>query len=181
MSHRSPSPFDRLAPVSDRYATLPVSDAFTWDACAPDVEPGEWYMVAFRSIRRAGADEARLTLHDDLAHEEAAVAPGFVDYFKGPLGPARSCLSFCIWQSRADARAAAGMPAHVRAVSLVEEMYESYTLEFHKVTRTAGGPLQFAGYDAAGSPEHVHVSGLGLHPVEPPATPLVPAPSPSTG
>ena len=172
---------DGLEPVSEGYASAPVAEAFTWRDTAQALGEGEWYMVAFRSIRRVGADEARLTLHDDLAHEEAAAAPGFVDYFKGPLGADRSCLSFCIWDSRADARAAAGMPAHVRAVSLVEEMYESYTLEFHKVTRTAGGPLQFAGYDAAGSPEHVHVSGLGLHPVEPPATPLVPAPSPSTG
>ena len=84
MSHRSPSPFDRLAPVSDRYATLPVSDAFTWDACAPDVEPGEWYMVAFRSVRRPDVDEARLTAHDDWAHAEAMGASGFVHYFRGP-------------------------------------------------------------------------------------------------
>ena len=167
--------------MSEGYASAPLADAFTWRDTARALGNGEWYLVAFRSIRRVGADEARLTLHDDLAHEEAAVAPGFVDYFKGPLGPDRSCLSFCMWQSRADARAAAGMPAHVRAVSLVEEMYESYTLEFHKVTRTAGGPLQFAGYDAAGSPDHVHVSGRGLHPVEPPAAPILPAPSPSPG
>ena len=167
--------------MSEGYASAPLADAFIWRDAARALGDGEWYLVAFRSIRRVGADEARLTLHDDLAHEEAAVAPGFVDYFKGPLGPDRSCLSFCMWQSRADARAAAGMPAHVRAVSLVEEMYESYTLEFHKVTRTAGGPLQFAGYDAAGSPDHVHVSGRGLHPVEPPAAPILPAPSPSPG
>jgi hypothetical protein len=172
---------DGLEPVSERYASAPVAEAFTWRDAASALGDGEWYMVAFRSIRRVGADEARLTLYDHLAHEEAAAAPGFVEYYKGPFAPDRSCLSFCMWQSRADARAAAGMPAHVRAVSLVEEMYESYTLEFHKVTRTAGGPLQFAGYDAAGSPEHVHVSGLGLHPVEPPAGPILPAPSPSTG
>ena len=160
---------------------MPVADAFTWHEASTDLGDGEWYLVAFRSVRRVGADESRLTLYDELAHQEAAGSHGFVAYFKGPCAVDRTCLSFCLWESRADARAAAGQPAHVRAVSLVEEMYESYTLEFHKVTRTAGGPLQFAGYDAAGRPEHVHVSGLGLHPVEPPATRLVQAPSPSTG
>ena len=52
-------------------------------------------------------------------------APGFVHYFKGPMGPDGSCLSFCLWQSRADARSAAGRPAHVEAVGLLDEMYES--------------------------------------------------------
>ena len=84
MSHRSPSPFDRLAPVSDRYATLPVADAFTWDACAAEVEPGEWYMVAFRSVRRAGVDEERLTAHDDWAHAEAMEAAGLRPLLQGP-------------------------------------------------------------------------------------------------
>lgn len=165
---------DGLEPVSERYATVPVAEAFTWRESAQALGDGEWYLVAFRSIRRVGADEARLTLHDDLAHEEAAASPGFVDYYKGPCAVDRTCLSFCMWQSRADARAAAGQPAHVRAVSLVEEMYESYTLEFHRVTRIASGPLQFDAYDAPGSPDHVHVSGLGLHPVEPPAASVLP-------
>ena len=58
MSVRPRQSFAQLGPVSDRYAMLPVAEAFTWEACAADVEPGEWYMVAFRSIRRTDADEA---------------------------------------------------------------------------------------------------------------------------
>jgi hypothetical protein len=142
----------RLAPVSTTYATLPIADAFNWDSASADLGDGEWYLVAFRSIRRAGADEERLTLFDELAHQEAAGSPGFVHYFKGPAAADGSCLSFCLWQTRADARAAAGRPDHVRAVSLIDEMYESYTLEFHRVTRDAGGPLSFAPYD--GVPVH---------------------------
>jgi hypothetical protein len=142
----------RLVPVSERYATLPIADAFNWDSASADLGDGEWYLVAFRSIRRAGADEERLTLFDELAHQEAAGSPGFVHYFKGPAAADGSCLSFCLWQTRADARAAAGRPDHVRAVSLIDEMYESYTLEFHRVTRDAGGPLSFAPYD--GVPVH---------------------------
>jgi hypothetical protein len=147
MSHRSPSRFDRLVPVSDRYATLPVADAFTWDACADDVEPGEWYMVAFRSVRRPEVDEARLTAHDDWAHTEAMGAPGFVHYFRGPTQDDGHCMSFCLWDSRAQARAAAGRPSHMEAVAITHEAYAQYTLEFHRVRRLAQGGFQFEVYD----------------------------------
>ena len=111
MSHRS-RPLDRLAPVSDRYASLPVADAFDWAACAADVAPGEWYMVAFRSIRRAGVDEDLLTAHDDWAHAEAMDAPGSSTTSRVPTTPDGRCMSFCLWDSRAEARDAAGRPAH---------------------------------------------------------------------
>ena len=71
MTDRSRPNFDQVAPVSDRYASLSVADAFTWEACADEVGPGEWYMVAFRSLRRVDADEMRLTAYDDWAHAEA--------------------------------------------------------------------------------------------------------------
>lgn len=168
----------RLAPVAANYATLPIADAFDWQDASAELGDGEWYLVAFRSVRRAEADEERLTLFDELAHQEAIASPGFVHYFKGPAASNGACLSFCLWQTRADARAAAGRPDHVRAVSLIDEMYESYTLEFHRVARVAGGPLTFESYDRApahGVPAHVHVAGLDLHPVEVPAASLLPA------
>ena len=140
--------FAALLPVGATYAGLPVSEAFDWHAADLALPAGEWYMVAFRSVRRAAADEALLCRHDDLAHEEAARSPGFVHYYRGPMMPDGSCLSFCLWDSRADARLASGGPAHVRAVSLIREMYETYTLEFLRVTRrTPGGPLAFEPYD----------------------------------
>ena len=107
---------------------------------------GEWYLVAFRSVRAAGADEARLDEYDERAHQEAAASPGFIHYLKGPRAPDGTCMSFCLWQTRADARAAAGKPDHVRAVSLLEEMYETYTLEYLTVRRVAGGALTFEPY-----------------------------------
>lgn len=125
---------ESLAPVSDRYATLPVAQAFDWRDVGRELGDGAWYLVAFRSIRKAGADEARLTDYDERAHLEAAAAPGFVHYFKGPIGADDTCLSFCLWNSRAEARAAAGRPDHVEAVSLLNEMYAAYTLEFQRVT-----------------------------------------------
>ena len=136
----------RLAPVSGAYASLPVADAFTWADGAAELTEGEWYLVAFRSIRAEGADEARLDEYDERAHLEAAASPGFIHYLKGPRSADGSCMSFCLWQSRADARAAAGKPDHLRAVSLLAEMYESYELEYHTVRREAGGPLTFAPY-----------------------------------
>jgi hypothetical protein len=160
--------FQRLAPVSDRYATMSVADAFTWDACLPDVDTGEWYMVAFRSIRRADADETRLTAYDDWAHTEAMDAPGFVHYFKGPANDRGECLSFCLWDSRADARAAAGRPAHVAAAALTFECYAEYGLEFHRVRRLAGAGFTFEPYDqevAQPSVEHAPASpGLRVQP-----------------
>jgi hypothetical protein len=146
MDARSRLPFERLAPVSDRYASLPVAEAFTWEACLADVPTGEWYMVAFRSIRRADSDEARLTALDDAAHAEAAQAPGFVHYLKGPSNAAGECMSFCLWTSRPEARAAAGRPAHVEAAGLTFESYAHYSLEFHRVRRVADG-FTFERYD----------------------------------
>jgi hypothetical protein len=163
-------PLQRLAPVSESYATLPVADAFNWQDASAELGDGEWYLVAFRSTRRTEADEARLTLFDELAHQEAATSPGFVHYFKGPAASDGSCLSFCLWQTRADARAAAGRPDHVRAVSLINEMYESYTLEFHRVAREAGGLLTFESYDKA----PVHGAPAMPLPVSPPREPLAP-------
>ena len=77
----------------------------------------------------------------------AAAAPGFVFYFKGPAAADRSCLSFCLWTGRREARAASGKPNHVEAVSLLNEMYESYNLEFLRVTGRPGQPLLFEPYD----------------------------------
>ena len=139
----------RLGPVGESYATLPIADAFNWGEATTELGDGEWYLVAFRSVRRPDADEARLEEFDERAHREASRAKGFVHYYKGPLADGGSCLSFCLWQTRAHARAAAGRPAHVRAVSLIDEMYALYALEFHRVRREAGGPLTFAPYDAA--------------------------------
>jgi hypothetical protein len=160
--------FQRLAPVSDRYATMPVADAFTWDACLADVEPGEWYMVAFRSTRRAGADEARLTAFDDWAHTEAMEAPGFVHYFKGPANDRGECMSFCLWTSRAEARAASGRPAHVEAAALTFESYAQYRLEFHRVRRATGGGFRFEPYDLGVTPPQAlparSIPGLRVQP-----------------
>src|SRR5262245_22111413 len=99
-----------LVPVSEAYATLPVADAFNWADAANELADGEWYLVAFRSIRAAGADEAKLDEYDERAHQEAAASPGFIHYLKGPRAADGTCMSFCLWQTREDARHAARKP-----------------------------------------------------------------------
>lgn len=140
--------FEDLAPTTGDYASLPLPDAFTWTSCAPRVEAGEWYLVAFRSNQREGADERLLEEYDLRAAEEAAQAPGFVHYYRGPLTSARECLSFCIWDSREHARTASRGPRHIEAITLVEQMYERYALEFHRLTKQADvDRLEFEPYD----------------------------------
>jgi hypothetical protein len=144
--------FDRLLPVSNDYATLPVADAFTWDACADPALAGEWYLVVFRSVQRIGADQEELRRMDDAAHDEAAGSPGFIHYFKGPANERRECLSFCLWDSRREAREAAGQPAHVAAISVISATYERYTLEFLRVTKRTGVTrFSFEPYDQPGA------------------------------
>ena len=159
-----------LAPVSEAYATLPVAQAFDWTAASRQLGRGEWYLVAFRSIRREGADEIRLAAFDDAAHHEAESSPGFVHYFKGPAASDGSCLSFCLWTSRADARAAAGQPHHLEAMSVLQEMYAAYTLEFLRVTGRVGMPLTFEPWDPA-SPAHGAEPSLGIGLTAPGALP----------
>ncbi len=138
-----------LQPVSDAYASLPIAEAFAWPPIEPVEREAEWYMVAFRSVRRRDADGVRLEAYDERAHQEATGAPGFVHYFKGPLAADGSCLSFCLWTGRPEARSAAGRPDHVEAVSLLGEMYESYRLEFLRVRSATDGTLTFEPYDLA--------------------------------
>ncbi len=159
-----------LAPISDAYAGLPVADAFDWRAAGEQLGAGEWYMVAFRSVRRSDADERMLTEFDERAHDEASRSEGYIHYFKGPLAADGSCLSFCIWTSRVAARAAAGKPLHAEAAGLVAEMYEHYTLEFLRLRRAAGGPLTFEPYDGPVPPLAAPEPG--------PAGPFSPAPAP---
>lgn len=142
-----------LVPTADDYARLPVAQALTWGECAANIAPGEWYLVVFRSILRADADKDRLQAYDDFAHADAEQADGFLHYFKGPLAADGSCLSFCLWNSRAEARAAAGRPAHREAVAIIGETYEAYTLEFARVRkRDISASLEFEPYDLQPDP-----------------------------
>jgi hypothetical protein len=89
--------------------------------------------VVFRSVRRETANAERLKEYDDRAHREVEHGAGLLHYFKGEPKERRECLSFCLWESRRQAREAIRRPHHTAAVALASEMYESYDLERYDV------------------------------------------------
>ena len=50
----------------------------------------------------------------------------------------RECLSFCLWESRGQARNAAGGASHREAAAITAKRYESYTLERYDLIRRGG-------------------------------------------
>ncbi|CAG8733048.1 13814_t:CDS:2, partial [Acaulospora colombiana] len=106
--------------ITPNYAQVPVELGFNWDEIAEsakDVE-GEFYLVAFRSTRRADADNKLLYEADDKAYDEAKLSDGFVKYWCGELNERRECLSFCIWANHDCARKSASKPHHAVAINL---------------------------------------------------------------
>lgn len=139
----------RIAPRSLRvrsaaYATVPIEEGFDWPDYVAGLEPGSYYLVVFRSIRRPDADGELLTEFDDRAHAEARRAGGLILYFKGEPDADGACLSLCLWRSREEARAAIHLPRHRAAVGLATTMYASFHLERYVVTWTGFGQVEIA-------------------------------------
>jgi hypothetical protein len=132
----------RLCPIDPAYVNLPIEEGFNWSSCLSDARFEGLYLVVFRSVRRAAADLALLTEHDDQAYGAALEAGGLLRYFKSEVNGRRECLSFCLWESREQALAASGCATHRRAAQLSAEMYESYELERYDLVKT-GGSLVF--------------------------------------
>ena len=133
----------QLVPTHIDYMLQPVRDGFNWDAAFEDVEPGEWYLVAFRSKHSATADEALLTEYDDKARAAAALMPGFLLYFIGTPTQDGHCLSFCLWRTQQDAHNSARHSAHQAAQSLTHSMFDYYTLERYRVIKHPDQQVQF--------------------------------------
>ena len=55
----------------------------------------------------------------------------------------RECLSFCLWESREQARRAAGGASHREAVEITSKMYRAYGLERYDLIRDETGGLVF--------------------------------------
>jgi len=122
-------PLVRLAPRVG-FTTLPVPEAFNWDEAWKDLKLPSAYGVFFRSTRLPDADIEELTRFDDLAHEDAAGQPGFIEYFKGPIVEGNlDNLSFCLWEDRDAARNASSRDQHTAASSIAGKMYSSFRLE----------------------------------------------------
>ena len=118
----------RISPGHADYATVSIEEGFDW---SPLSRYGfdRLYLVAFRSVRKPEADLDLLHEHDDRAYEEALASGGLLRYFKGHANDRGECLSFCLWETREQARKAAGSASHQSAADLTAWMYISYVLE----------------------------------------------------
>jgi hypothetical protein len=135
-----------ISPKHPDYVTVPIQDGFDWSSSLSGCRFDRLYLVAFRSIRRPTADLGLLREYDDRAYEEALKCGGLLRYFKGHANERGECLSFCLWESREQAREAAGSSSHQSAAGITAQMYESYVLDRYwlkKVITSRGERLVF--------------------------------------
>jgi hypothetical protein len=123
-----------ISPRHPDYATLPIQDGFDW-SCLSGCSFEELYLVVFRSVRRPTADLILLREHDDRAYEEALGSGGLLKYFKGHANERGECLSFCLWETREQAKKAAAAASHASAADITAQMYLSYVLDRYWLKR----------------------------------------------
>jgi hypothetical protein len=133
----------QISPITPDYANLPIEEGFDWSPRLAGVFFDRLYLVVFRSVRRPTADLKRLKEHDDKAYDAALEVGGLLRYFKGEMNERRECLSFCLWEGREQAVAAAGGASHQTAAQLTARMYETYTLERYELAKEGMGGLVF--------------------------------------
>ncbi|KAI6216804.1 hypothetical protein M3Y99_01798700 [Aphelenchoides fujianensis] len=127
--------------ITRDYFYQPLESSFNWDETAERLgldKEGTWFIVAFRSVRRADACGKTLYQADAQAHQEAIESGGLLKYWYGTLDDQRQCLAMCIWSNREFARVATVKPLHIQAVSLTRRMYVSYTLERYQLIKRKG-------------------------------------------
>ena len=118
----------QISPRHPDYAALSIDDGFHWSSlycCHFE----RLYLVVFRSVWQPEADLDLLRELDDHAYEEALKSGGLLRYFKGQANEWGECLSFCLWQTREQARQAADAASHRSAAGVSAQMYLSYALE----------------------------------------------------
>jgi len=131
----------QISPRHPDYATQSIEDAFDWSSlscCLFD----RLYLVVFRSLWQPEADLDLLREHDDRAFEEAIASGGLLRYFKGNANEGGECLSFCLWDTREQARQAADGASHRSAAGVSAQMYLSYSLKRYWI-RKVGETLVF--------------------------------------
>jgi hypothetical protein len=118
----------QISPRHPDYAALSIDDGFHWSSlycCHFE----RLYLVVFRSVWQPEADLDLLRELDDHAYEEALKSGGLLRYFKGQANERGECLSFCLWETREQARQAADAASHRSAAGVSAQMYLSYSLE----------------------------------------------------
>jgi hypothetical protein len=125
----------QISPLHPDYAMRPIQEGFDWVPSLADCPFDRLYLVVFRSVRRQAADLVMLREHDDRAYEEARESGGLLRYFKGHANDRGECLSFCLWETREQARRAADAASHRSAAAVSAQMYLSYVLERYWVEK----------------------------------------------
>jgi len=120
----------QITPIYQDYATRPIQDGFSWSSSLASCAFDRLYLIVFRSVRRPSVDLHLLREHDDRAYEKALESGGLLRYFRGEANERGECLSFCLWETSAQAiKEAAGTASHQSAAEITVLMYESYVLE----------------------------------------------------
>jgi hypothetical protein len=130
----------QISPTHSDYMTLPIQDGFDWSSSLSGCLFDRLYLVAFRSVRRPTADLRLLREYDDRAYAEALKSGGLLRYFKGHANERGECLSFCLWESREQAREAAGAASHQSAAGITAQMYVSYVLDRYWLKKVVDSP-----------------------------------------
>jgi hypothetical protein len=151
----------KLSPIHPEQATLPIEEGFNWSSWLGEACFEKLYLVVFRSVLRATADRELLREHDERAHAEALRAGGLLYYYRGVMNERRECLSFCLWESREQARRASSAPLHRAATGIVAEMYESFSLERYDLVKVGetNGRLVFRPLGGTASGQGTGVPG----------------------
>jgi hypothetical protein len=131
----------QISPRHPDYATRSIEDGFDWSSLSC-CHFERLYLVVFRSVWQPEADLDLLREHDDRAYEEALVSGGLLRYYKGQVNERGECLSFCLWETREQARQAADAASHRSAAGVSAQMYLSYSLVRYWI-RKAGEKLVF--------------------------------------
>ncbi|KAI8918158.1 hypothetical protein DFJ77DRAFT_454620 [Powellomyces hirtus] len=140
--HALSAALQNLTAIDPNYRTAPLSTSFNWSQVAASLPAdisGKWYIVVFRSVRRADANSRTLYDADGAAHEEAKNSGGILTYWYGRLEPSdNTCLAMCVWANRDFAKQATQLPSHAIAMRLAARMYVSYTLERYWLIKEKG-------------------------------------------
>lgn len=121
----------------------PYSDAFNFKECFANVQyTTTLYVVVFRSTfaQHAVSTElfGRLHAQDHESYKEASTRiGGLLKYWFGVIDERRRNLATCIWVHRDHAKRANGLEQHQKAVELVRQVYEAWSME--RYTLRIGG------------------------------------------
>jgi len=147
-------PADALVPTKN-YTLYELPNAIAnWHALSPLLKNDHWYDVtAFYSKRRSDLskkESKQLFEYNQKAFDAAKKLGNLVLYFQGVLLEINdetsnedlnlsfvpNCLSFCIWNTLADAKKGAQASDHKKAASMVATWYDGFAIKKYQLMLT---------------------------------------------